>query len=59
MEREGSSLDNPTGGPSADNEDGTQSDALLDPSAGAAGQDQDRGAVDEAQGATDSKPNPG
>lgn len=55
-------LDDPTGGPSAGTTSSPQEkgDSAFDPSAGAAGQDEDKGAVEEASETTGRpKPTPG
>ena len=53
-------LSDPTGGPTAQNIEGDQKDAAVDASAGASGQDEGEGAVEEAHDTTGSdKPTPG
>ncbi len=61
MEERDDLLDDPTGGPSAGSESSPEdkgSDAV-DLSAGAGGQEEGKGAVEEATEETDDKPNPG
>ncbi len=55
-------LDDPTGGPAAGTKSAPEDkgDAAVDPSAGAAGQDEGKGAMEEAADTTgEAKPTPG